>query len=144
MFDGHCGAKAAGYAKKKLAVNILAAARERGADSDTKVREAIQSGFLKTDYDFCSLAEARKLNDGSTGCVVMMQEKRERLLVANVGDSRAILVKRNGSAKALSHDHKPDRPDEKARIEASGGSVKIYGCARVDGILAVSRAFGDR
>ncbi|CAJ1953903.1 unnamed protein product [Cylindrotheca closterium] len=42
---------------------------------------------------------------------------------------------------ALSEDHKPDLPEEQTRIEAANGSVTMGG--RVDGELAVSRAFGD-
>lgn len=105
----------------------------------------------------------------------------DRLLVAHVGDSRAVLVepaasasssategdrsRRGGSsggggpatttattatattpaftARALSTDHKPNRPDERARIEAAGGAVLWAGTWRVGGVLAVSRAFGD-
>lgn len=44
----------------------------------------------------------------------------------------------------LSSDHKPNRPDEKARVCAAGGWVVHQGCWRVVGDLAVSRAFGDR
>ena len=42
--------------------------------------------------------------------------------VANCGDSRAY-VWRHGRALPLSLDHKPDRPDELARIRAAGGFV---------------------
>ena len=39
--------------------------------------------------------------------------------------------------------HKPDRPDEKARVEGLGGTVILWGTWRVNGQLAVSRAIGD-
>ncbi|KAH7283911.1 hypothetical protein KP509_34G030700 [Ceratopteris richardii] len=43
----------------------------------------------------------------------------------------------------LSSDHRPDRPDEKLRIEASGGFVTNSSLPRVNGKLAVSRSIGD-
>lgn len=48
------------------------------------------------------------------------------------------------TAVALSDDHKPNRNDEHDRIEAGGGAVIWAGTWRVAGVLAVSRAFGDR
>eukprot|EP00392_Amoebophrya_sp_AT5.2_P012203 g12301.t1 len=106
-----------------------------------------------------------------------------RLLCANVGDSRAVMVQKRGavlrsdSVKAaegssssgtfvpygpvsgmrLSDDHKPDRKDEKERVEKAGGVVQdMTGVARVftptplqigsryvQWGLAVSRSFGD-
>lgn len=44
----------------------------------------------------------------------------------------------------MSEDHKPDRPSERERIVEAGGSVSIVGCARVNGVLATSRGFGDK
>ncbi|KAG5048341.1 hypothetical protein JHK85_009444 [Glycine max] len=45
---------------------------------------------------------------------------------------------------AVSRDHKPDQTDERQRIEEAGGFVMWAGTWRVGGVLAVSRAFGDR
>jgi len=39
--------------------------------------------------------------------------------------------------------HKPEREDEKKRIEEMGGCVVWFGAWRVNGSLAVSRAIGD-
>ena len=48
---------------------------------------------------------------------------------ANLGDSRAVVFLKNDQnnqiqAKALSVDHKPDLPEEMARIVESGGRVE--------------------
>ncbi|CAL5014387.1 unnamed protein product [Urochloa decumbens] len=47
-------------------------------------------------------------------------------------------------AIAVSKDHKPDQTDERQRIEDAGGFVMWAGTWRVGGVLAVSRAFGDK
>uniref|UniRef100_A0A0D9XB61 protein-serine/threonine phosphatase n=1 Tax=Leersia perrieri TaxID=77586 RepID=A0A0D9XB61_9ORYZ len=45
---------------------------------------------------------------------------------------------------ALSEDHKPNRSDERRRIENAGGVVIWAGTWRVGGVLAMSHAFGNR
>ncbi|PIA49798.1 hypothetical protein AQUCO_01300500v1 [Aquilegia coerulea] len=78
---------------------------------------------------------------GSTAVVALLAS--DQIVIANCGDSRAVLS-RGGAAIPLSFDHKPDRPDELARIEAAGGRVIYLNGARVLGILAMSRALGDK
>src|SRR3546814_2043589 len=56
-----------------------------------------------------------------------------------LGDSRAVLVDFNGKTTILTHDHAPDSPRERARIEAAGGRVRG---GRVNGRLAVARSLG--
>ncbi|KAI3806436.1 hypothetical protein L1987_22341 [Smallanthus sonchifolius] len=77
---------------------------------------------------------------GSTAVVAVTTP--DKIIVANCGDSRAVLC-RNGKAVPLSSDHKPDRPDELNRIQAAGGRVIYWEGARVLGVLAMSRAIGD-
>jgi serine/threonine protein phosphatase PrpC len=74
---------------------------------------------------------------GSTGVVVILTPSH--IICANTGDSRAIL-RRSGRILPLSFDHKPSDIAERARIYDAGGIVKGR---RIDGDLAVSRAFGD-
>lgn len=62
------------------------------------------------------------------------------VLVANAGDSRAVLC-RDGKALDLSTDHSPNLPGEYARIIAAGGTVSPDG--RIQGNLNVARAVGD-
>mmetsp|Transcript_31556 Transcript_31556/g.61814 ORF Transcript_31556/g.61814 Transcript_31556/m.61814 type:complete len:500 (-) Transcript_31556:161-1660(-) len=63
-----------------------------------------------------------------------------RITIANVGDSKAILIRKKDDFEELTVDHKPDSEDEMARIAKAGGVVLRK---RVNGDLAVSRAFGD-
>jgi serine/threonine protein phosphatase PrpC len=74
---------------------------------------------------------------GSTCVVVMLTPTH--FICANAGDSRAVL-RRKGDILPLSFDHKPSDVPERKRIVNAGGTVKSK---RVDGDLAVSRAFGD-
>ncbi|XP_039041606.1 probable protein phosphatase 2C 24 [Hibiscus syriacus] len=77
---------------------------------------------------------------GSTAVVAILTP--DKVVVANCGDSRAVLC-RNGKPVPLSSDHKPDRPDELNRIEEAGGRVIFWDGPRVLGVLAMSRAIGD-
>ncbi|KAK4350786.1 hypothetical protein RND71_030099 [Anisodus tanguticus] len=70
---------------------------------------------------------------GSTAVVAILTQ--ESIIVANCGDSRAVLS-RAGRAVPLSCDHKPDKLSERARIEAYGGKVIFAGVPRVGGVLA--------
>ncbi|KAL3532653.1 hypothetical protein ACH5RR_006174 [Cinchona calisaya] len=78
---------------------------------------------------------------GSTAVVAVVCPSH--IIVANCGDSRAVL-NRGKIAVPLSVDHKPDREDEYARIEAAGGKVIDWGGYRVSGVLGMSRSIGDR
>lgn len=80
---------------------------------------------------------------GSTAVMLLVRKAEgdavPTLFCANVGDSRAVIC-RGGNKLDLSFDHKVTRPDERARIQAAGGSIIKD---RLNGVLAVSRAFGD-
>ncbi len=66
----------------------------------------------------------------ATACLVRGHE----LWIANAGDSRTILVKQD-SVVQVTIDHKPNEPNEKARILAAGGSIIFYGVWRVNGMI---------
>ncbi|XP_073223928.1 probable protein phosphatase 2C 59 [Cicer arietinum] len=132
VFDGHGGVRAAEYVKQNLFSNLISHPK---FISDTKSAiERIDSEFLKSEHN-------QHRDAGSTASTAILVG--DRLLVANVGDSRAVIC-RGGNAIAVSRDHKPDQTDERQRIEDAGGFVMWAGTWRVGGVLAVSRAFGDR
>ena len=63
-------------------------------------------------------------NFSGTTCVMVFQVG-ERIICANVGDSRAIMVK-GDKAIPLSFDQKPDDPEESKRIKENGGEISQY------------------
>ena len=56
--------------------------------------------------------------------VAVLEERR--VVVANCGDSHAVLCRSDGAPVLLPSDHKPDRPDELERIEGAGGCVIFW------------------
>ncbi|CAH8272162.1 unnamed protein product [Arabidopsis lyrata] len=136
VFDGHGGARAAEYVKRHLFSNLITHPK---FISDTK--SAIADAYTHTDSELLKSENSHTRDAGSTASTAILVG--DRLLVANVGDSRAVIC-RGGNAFAVSRDHKPDQSDERERIENAGGFVMWAGTWRVGGVLAVSRAFGDR
>lgn len=140
VFDGHGGTQVADVAAKMLHKNIMTQFRQKQvqpASRDEKIRGAIKEAFLLTDKEILSTAERKKFEQvGSTAVTAILHGNPKlgtalRLVVANLGDSRAVLC-RAGQAVATSEDHKPSRIDEKKRIERAGGLVlQVRGCWRV-------------
>ncbi|PIA34641.1 hypothetical protein AQUCO_03700137v1 [Aquilegia coerulea] len=136
IFDGHGGSRAAEYLKEHLFENLL-----KHPQFMTDTKSAISEIYKKTDMDFLDSERNTYRDDGSTASTAVLVGNQ--LYVANVGDSRAVISK-EGLAIPLSDDHKPNRTDERKRIESAGGVVMWAGTWRVGGVLAMSRAFGNR
>ncbi|XP_034950097.1 protein phosphatase 1L [Chelonus insularis] len=109
--------------------------------------QKINYGKLLTDEVIAAdnlLVEAAKKNmnvAGTTALIVILDDNK--LIVANVGDSRGVMCDSKGNAIPLSFDHKPQQQRERQRINKAGGMVTFNGVWRVAGILATSRALGD-
>lgn len=168
VYDGHGGANVSQYLRNQLysmiapelalldqeivaenkSVNNVAAKSSRRQKVATMLRDAVhkldQEVIAKNEWKF----------QGSTAVGVLLFD--DVLYSLNVGDSRAVLC-RGGNVVDLTRDHKPNDPQERARIESLGGRVQWYGYVdaqgepiepygayRVNGNLAVARAIGDR
>jgi len=82
--------------------------------------------------------------DETSGCTAVTAIIRKRMgerfiHCANLGDSRAVLV-RKGKGIRLTYDHKASDEAEIKMVEDRGGMVIQ---ARVGGALGITRAFGD-
>ncbi|KAJ1260651.1 hypothetical protein BS78_10G249400 [Paspalum vaginatum] len=153
VFDGHGGARAAEFVKQNLFTNLI---KHPKFFSDTK--SAIAETYTHTDSELLKADTSHHRDAGSTASTAILVG--DRLVVANVGDSRAVICRGGDEfhfvyaanlfnimlcgSIAVSRDHKPDQSDERQRIEEAGGFVMWAGTWRVGGILAVSRAFGDK
>ena len=129
VYDGHGGTRAADFTRDNLHQNFSQA-------KNGTVRERLTHAPLKTDKDF--LEQCKDDESGTTAVVAVVDTYVNKLFVANVGDSRAILT-RKGKVLLVTKDHKPET--ELERIKNAGGHVYR---GRVNDILAVSRAIGDR
>ncbi|GKV15966.1 hypothetical protein SLEP1_g26687 [Rubroshorea leprosula] len=136
IFDGHLSHVIPDYLKNHLFENIL-----NEPDFWTEPEKAIKRAYRVTDTTI--LDQAVDFGKGGSTAVTAILINCQKLVVANVGDSRAVICK-NGKAKQLSIDHEPSM--EREEIESRGGFVSKFpgDVSRVDGQLAVARAFGDK
>jgi len=189
VLDGHgadgrrvskfVAAKIKASLERYFASSVVASSSASSSALDA-LEDAVVAAFAEADAALRA-APRGSVEHEESGCTcVVVVRLGETLLTANVGDSRAVLCgappreffrspskrsqnesvsNENVSFLDLSSDHKPDRPDERARIERTGfgcverardGFFGFAGPHRVwlkstprSGGLAVSRAFGD-
>ena len=121
--------------------------------------------FIKESFRNADLQMAKQkqfeYNFSGTTCNLVFQFNKY-LLCASVGDSRGILIydndtKTNQNIFPLSNDHKPDLPQELARIQSKGGRVdkltdqygnkvgpnRVFKAGQSYPGLAMSRSLGD-
>eukprot|EP00096_Caligus_rogercresseyi_P003254 TRINITY_DN159_c0_g1_i1.p1 TRINITY_DN159_c0_g1~~TRINITY_DN159_c0_g1_i1.p1 ORF type:complete len:430 (+),score=130.21 TRINITY_DN159_c0_g1_i1:334-1623(+) len=134
VYDGHGGAKIADHISKNLHKYV---SRHYEYISGN-IQNGIRKGFLQCDKDMRKDSDLTDETSGSTAITALLRNNN-KLYVANVGDSRCVGF-REEETVALSFDHKPNNPKEQKRIEGAGGFVDFN---RVNGNLALSRAFGD-
>ena len=107
--------------------------------------QAIDAAISAENRDLMRKASAQANTPGATAAFAMFWMQHDntvQMLVGNVGDCRATICT-DGEASALTRDHKPLRDvnrDELSRVKAQGAIVYE---GRLNGVLAVSRAFGD-
>ena len=173
VLDGHGvnGHYASNFTKKYLLERIKNHPLIKHLQTPNEIyKQLTMNGYqiiakIFVDADTQIAKEKFNVEMSGTTCVIVIQ-LGERLICANAGDSRAILVYEekntfnlsNTKIFMLSYDCKPEIPLEKKRIEANGGVVsqiideedgEPYGSFRVwvkgetyPGI-AISRSIGD-
>lgn len=110
---------------------------------EDKATEAkLSSGMLVEQFHELNkkLLKKRQSAKSGTTATVMLVDSDNNLIVGNIGDSRAVkgFIKPGPDsiwqAEVLTKDHMPEDPEEKARIEATGGYIfkeEEFGSARI-------------
>jgi protein phosphatase 1L len=133
IYDGHGGNECSVFLR-----NYLFSLFKKNIAKTEQIKKSIKNAFKEADQKFLSLYS----DSGSTANTLIINKKTNTYLVANVGDSRAIAYYNTNKVKQLSYDHKPNKKEERTKIMRRGGFVSADN--RVNGTLAMSRAFGDK
>ena len=136
IFDGHGGVEAATVAAELMVEEFSRALDEL---EQLDVARALQTAFRRVESEVMAVLTDSQSKAGTTALVTVVTPTQ--LTVANLGDSRAVLSRRNFEILPLSTDHKGLATDERERIAREGGRVDPDGY--VGGLVQVSRAFGD-
>lgn len=144
IFDGH------GLEGHLISNSIKYYLNNNANTNSFSTNEKIFSLFKDLSLTINSSKSFNSMESGSTAVLSFIS--KDKIICANCGDSRAILINENDKIIQLSRDHKPDLQDEKKRIINNGGRVdKIFGMgpyrvwfkdAEYPG-LAMSRSIGD-
>jgi len=158
VFDGHGqkGHDVSNFVKELLPKLIIKDPRFKTPDLGSCLFDV----FKKTQSLVGFQDQTKKLSaqmSGTTATVCVHDHATNKLTLAHVADSTAVLGQKTGQGKkdvkgiALTRDHKPDLKDERSRIEKAGGRVVFDGYAnhriyakngRYPG-LNMSRCIGD-
>ena len=149
VYDGHGGNGCSLYLKENLH-NLI---KNFSKESINEAINTVEQNFLKNE----ALTQNEEVKDQSGSCGIMALIQQNKLIIANVGDSRLVIFKKS-SLFFSTEDHKPGSPSEKLRIETAGGKIyqtpsllPLYQNGKeIDipwrvfpGRLSVSRTFGD-
>ncbi|MCL7035611.1 hypothetical protein MKW94_019867 [Papaver nudicaule] len=162
VFDGHgeYGHKVSNLVINRLPKLLLDQERYRLCENDVNTympnewRRDCVSAFKIMDKEIKLQRDFDSSCSGSTAVTILKQD--QDIIVANLGDSRAVmgtLSDEELKAVQLTIDHKPELPKEADRIRKCGGRVlphkdepdvhRVYSAEDDYMSLAMARAFGD-
>jgi serine/threonine protein phosphatase PrpC len=141
IFDGHNGWRCSQYLSQNLAPRLVLheCFCTDSKDKQKGIEAALFDVFHSLDDEVCEFLHREDDHSGSTAVVAVYDGRRHILTVASTGDSMCVLS-RGGRAVKHNRMHRFNEEDECKRVIASGGSIVNN---RLNGLLAVSRSFGD-
>lgn len=154
--DGH---GSDGHIISDMAINMIPKFILSNPDFKSNISSVLSKSFQKMHEFIVKAGQASGFDADLSGttCTIIFHDKRQQTLtVAYVGDSGACIGKRADggtqmTTQVLVVDHKPELPEERARIEARGGRVewdgyanhRVYGGSTESPGMNMSRALGD-
>ena len=123
IFDGHGGEGCSEFLKNNL-LNYLIDNKNFPFDIKTSLTES----FEKAEEEFFKLKCSGDIEhcDKSGSCALVSILFDNKIYIANLGDSRAIMSMSSGTkVKQLTNDHKPDNPKEFERVIKNGSKIYI-------------------
>lgn len=153
VYDGHgpVGHDVSQFVKEMLPKLIV-----NHASLEKDPETAFRDSYVKCQELIQLQQDEKKLDASLSGCttsVVYRPHHDQFIVVSHVGDSRAVLASSTKSSdiQELTIDHKPNLPEEKARIESRGGRVvfdgfynhRVFAKDAMYPGLNMSRALGD-
>ncbi|KAF1336146.1 Camkk/camkk-meta protein kinase, partial [Globisporangium splendens] len=141
LYDGHGGEECANILHEQLHSWIF----HNPHDLILKSPHSLQSCFEELDSYVCDyLLQKGDLSGSTATCVILSPAPdntgKVHAIVAHVGDCRLVLSHRNSDVLDATNDHRLTLAEEHDRILQLGGRVVNN---RVNGVMAITRAFGD-
>ncbi|ETI36159.1 CAMKK/CAMKK-META protein kinase [Phytophthora nicotianae] len=137
IYDGHGGEECANILHEQLHNWIF-----KAPNAALTVKD-LQDSFESLDASVCDYLLHKDDLSGSTATGLILRPGVNRnilLTIAHVGDCRLVLGKRDGDTVELTQDHRLTLEAERERVIQLGGRVVNN---RVNGVMAITRAFGD-
>ena len=165
VFDGHGkdGDGCAQFARANLPGQLKAALDKARAKSDhhdlqrDQIQNAILRAHVETNKNLHKNPHIDDSLSGTTAITAYFHGRRNRLTIANVGDSRAVLGQMSGGqsgggvrkegppstikAYALSRDQTPYRKDERVRVRATG--ARILSLDQLEGLEPINEDLSE-
>jgi protein phosphatase 2C family protein 2/3 len=137
VFDGHGTDECALYCQQHLSTHLQNHHDEFEQSDVSEWDEILRQCILELGNNWLACLQT---NPSSGSCAAIALIYGLDIICANIGDCRMILSHPDLGIIQLSHDHRPNDPEETERIIAAGGFIEN---GRIGNVLSPSRAFGD-
>jgi len=134
VYDGHSGNNCAYLLKQELGAEF----KRSFCQDDKQVHCWINETFKMVDVRICK--KLRSVDDASGSTALIALVDSQKIIIANVGDSLSLLYGKEIGLRILNDQHRVNNMREKDRLLSEKAIIQNN---RVNGMLAITRSFGD-